>query len=323
MTEIVIGSRGSALALAQTNWVAEKIKLHNPGIETRVEIIRTKGDKILDTPLAKIGDKGLFVKEIEIALAEGLIDVAVHSLKDLPSEMTAGLMIGAVPPRADPSDVLLSYHGRLSDLPSGSKIGSSSLRRKAQLAHFRPDLEFHDLRGNLDTRIRKLQAGEYDAIVVACAGLQRLDWNGKADVGAGPAVEKIPFEICLPAVGQGALAVQIRESDTSTAGMVAPLDDKPTRAAVTAERVLLAALGGGCQAPIAALAVPDGDSLVLNAMAASLDGSELVRASETDRMTDAAALGERTARVLLDGGAREILAEVRERVATEFGRYED
>ena len=175
MIEVVIGSRGSALALAQANWVADRIKQHNPGVETRIEIIRTKGDKILDTPLAKIGDKGLFVKEIEVALAGGRIDVAVHSMKDLPSEITEGLAIGAIPERADPSDVLLSYRGRISELPAGSRVGSSSLRRRAQLMSFRPDLEFSDLRGNLDTRLRKLESGEYEGIVVAYAGLERLN----------------------------------------------------------------------------------------------------------------------------------------------------
>jgi len=347
MTEVVIGSRGSALALAQTRWVADSIQLHNPGIETRIEIIRTKGDKILDTPLAKIGDKGLFVKEIEIALLEGRIDLAVHSMKDLPTDAAPGLLIGAVPPRADPSDVLLSGCGGLFDLPPGSSVGSSSVRRKAQLLHVRPDLSFHDLRGNLDTRIRKLQTGEYDAIVVAYAGLHRLQREGKAGVGLWPypgtaagilpgppepsrhpepvegcnpeeagerelTWEKLPPGICLPAVGQGALAVQVRENDALTAQLVAPLDDPASRAAVTAERALLAALGGGCQAPIAALAVAQGDRLTLCAMAASLDGKALVRASEEEGIANAEALGEHTAQVLLASGARQILSEVRQ-----------
>lgn len=305
MAEIVIGSRGSALALVQTNWTAEWIKLNNPGIETRIEIIKTKGDKILDVPLAKIGDKGLFVKEIELALSEGRIDLAVHSMKDVPSEMMDGLVIGAVPKRVDPSDVLISRRGRLSELPAGSRIGSSSLRRKAQILNFRPDLEFHDLRGNLDTRLRKLTENEYDAIILASAGLERLKWDGEI-------AERIPFDVCLPAVGQGALAVQIRGNDNRTASIIARLDDGPSRAAITAERALLSTLGGGCQIPIGGVAVPDGETLVLSAVVASLDGTKIIRAQESDKIDNAASLGERTARVLLDAGAREILENIRE-----------
>lgn len=305
MTEIVIGSRGSALALTQTNWVAERIKLHNPGIEPRIEIIKTKGDKILDTPLAKIGDKGLFVKEIESALSEGRIDLAVHSMKDLPSEMMEGLVIGAVPKRVDPSDVLLSLQGGLTALPTGAKIGSSSLRRKAQILNFRSDLEFRDLRGNLDTRIRKLQDGEYDAIIVAYAGLLRLKWDGEI-------TQKIPFDVCLPAVGQGALAVQVRGNDERTARVVAPLDDKPSHIAITAERALLAALGGGCQIPIGGVAVADEDRLVLSAMVASLDGKQIIRTEEADSIENVEVLGKRAAEALLDSGAREILSTIRE-----------
>lgn len=313
MPEIVIGSRGSKLALVQTDWVAEQIQLNNPGVGVRVEIIRTKGDKILDTPLAKIGDKGLFVKEIEVALAAGRIDLAVHSMKDLPSDMTEGLIIGAVPKRVDPSDVLLSPKGRLADLPPGAKIGSSSLRRRAQLMAFRPDLDFHDLRGNLDTRVRRLQTGDYDGIILAYAGLRRLGWDGEI-------AEKISFDICLPAVGQGALAVQIREEDTALVRALRVLDDRPSRAAVTAERALMSALGGGCQTPIAANARVDGDNLIMRAMVASLDGGRLVRAEETGIMENAAALGLRTAEKLLSAGAREILEEVRRSVGpTDMG----
>lgn len=305
MAEIVIGSRGSVLALTQANWVVDEIKRNNPGVRTRVEIIRTTGDKILDTPLSKIGDKGLFVKEIEVALLEGRIDAAVHSMKDLPSEMTEGLAIGAVPPRVDPSDVLLSKKGRLFDLHSGAKVGSSSLRRKAQILHARPDLKLEDLRGNLDTRIRRLESGDYDAIILAYAGLYRLKWDG--DIA-----ERLPHDICLPAVGQGALAVEIRRNAARVAEIVEKLDDPRTRVAVTAERALLSVLGGGCQVPIAALAVPDGENLILNALVASLDGSEIIRTEETGRLVDAAALGERTANVLLDKGAKDILSKVRQ-----------
>lgn len=305
MAEVVIGSRGSVLALTQTNWVMDEIKLRNPGVRTRIEIIRTKGDKILDTPLAKIGDKGLFVKEIEAALVEGRIDAAVHSMKDLPSEMMEGLTIGAVPPRVDSSDVLLSNKGRLFNLPPGAKIGSSSLRRKAQLMHIRPDLAYKDLRGNLDTRVRRLRSGDYDAIILAYAGLYRLKWNGEI-------TERLLHDVCLPAAGQGALAVQIRKTDARMAEIVDKLDDPLSRAAVTAERSLLAALGGGCQVPIAAYAVPYEDKLILKALAASLDGSEIIRVEETGTLTDAAALGERTADILLKQGAEAILLKARE-----------
>ena len=313
MYEITIGSRGSKLALTQTEWVADQIKLHNPGVVTLVEIIRTKGDKILDTPLAKIGDKGLFVKEIEVALVAGKIDLAVHSMKDLPSEMMEGLIIGAVPKRVDPSDVLLSNKGKLAELPPGAKIGSSSLRRRAQLMASRPDLDFHDLRGNLDTRIRRLQTGDFDGIILAYAGLHRLRWDGQI-------AEKIPFDVCLPAVGQGALAIQMRGDDNLILELLEPMDHAPTRAAVTAERSLMAALSGGCQTPIAANASPDGDNLVLKAMVSSLDGKTLVRAEETDIMENAAALGEKVASQLLERGAKDILEEVRRSVGpTDMG----
>ncbi len=315
MTELLIGSRGSVLALAQTKWVADRIRLHSPEVETRVEIIKTKGDKILDTPLAKIGDKGLFVREIEVALAEGKIDLAVHSLKDLPSEMTDGLTIAATPARVDPSDTLLSKRGGLSDLPAGAKVGTSSLRRKAQLMAFRPDLVFEDLRGNLDTRIRRLQAGDFDAIVLAKAGLHRLKWDAKGAFDAKLLVEMLPFEICLPAVGQGALGVQVRTGDDRTVGIVRRLNDELTEAAVTAERALLAALGGGCQAPIAALAIPKSGNIELDALVAALNGKNIVRVKQTDKMTNAAALGEKTAQVLLESGAREILEDVRKQSA--------
>lgn len=320
MKQIVIGSRGSALALTQTNWIADKIKLHNPGIETRIEIIRTKGDKILDTPLSKIGDKGLFVKEIELALADGRIDLAVHSMKDLPSEMMDGLVLGAVPARVDPCDVLLSNKGYLKDLPEGARIGSSSLRRKAQILHHRPNLEFHDLRGNLDTRIKKLQNGDFDAIILAYAGLFRLgligDDSGRAKAVEGccsiEMIDKLPFDICLPAVGQGALAIEIRENDEKVAGLVAPIDDSASRAAVTAERALLAVLGGGCQVPIAAIAASDGENLIIDALVASIDGKRLVRTHKSDKLNNAKSLGEQAAMALLESGAREILLDVRE-----------
>lgn len=337
MTRIVIGSRGSALALAQANWTAAKIKFYNPGIEIRIEVIKTQGDKMLDVPLPKIGDKGLFVKEIEAALLEKKIDLAVHSMKDLPTEMCEGLTIGAIPERVDPSDVLLSTCGRLSELPAGARIGSSSLRRRAQILNARPNLNFCDIRGNLDTRIRRLKGGYYDAIIVAAAGLHRLGWEAtrtspshslprRGDESCsslprrgkercppcqgglqGVLMEKLPFEICLPAAGQGALAVQIRTNDLRLAEIVSPLNDGLTCAAVTAERSLLLALGGGCQTPIAALATPKDNELVLDAMVASLDGHRIIRAREKDKIENAEALGKHAAATLLELGARTII----------------
>lgn len=305
MTQIVIGSRGSALALAQANWVSERIKLHNPGVEVRIEVIKTKGDKILDTPLSRIGDKGLFVKEIEAALIEKKIDLAVHSMKDLPSDSNEALIVAAIPERVDPCDVLVSKSGGLDQLTPGSRVGTSSLRRKAQLLHHRPDLEFFDLRGNLDTRIAKLESGDYDAIILAFAGLHRLGLDDKI-------TEKIPFDVSLPAVGQGALAVQIRKNDAEMMQIVAPIDDPVSRAAVSAERALLSALGGGCQTPIAALAQMEQDSLVLRSMVSSLDGREVIRATGKDSAENAESLGKRTAEVLLESGANDILQRITE-----------
>jgi hydroxymethylbilane synthase len=315
MTELVIGSRGSALALAQTNWVADNIKLHNPDVEIRVEVIKTKGDKILDTPLAKIGDKGLFVKEIELALADGTIDLAVHSMKDLPSEMTEGLTIGAVPKRVHPCDVLLSKKGLLADLPPGSTIGSSSLRRKAQILHHFPELDFHDLRGNLDTRINRLLEDRFDGIILAFAGLKRLGLlsrDGTMEKHPSVTVERLSFDVCLPAVGQGALAIQIREGDGRTADMIRPLNDFSSYASVIAERALLSNLGGGCQVPIAAIAAKAGRWLRMKAMVASLDGTEIIYAKRTDDSSNAAELGKRIADELIDAGADQLLALDRE-----------
>lgn len=260
MSRIVLGSRGSALALAQTRWVAERLQEAHPGLEAAVEIFSTAGDRIQDRPLPAIGGKGLFTRELEEALLDGRIDGAVHSLKDLPTEMTPGLTLGAIPARENPADVLVSRTGgTLAELPPGAVVGTSSPRRRAQLARLRPDLNFTDLRGNVPTRLRKVREGVVDATVLAAAGLARLGLLEEAHGWA------LPPELMLPAPGQGALALQIRSGDAHVADLAAALHDPATAHAVAAERAVLAALGTGCSAPVGALARMEGDMLVLDA----------------------------------------------------------
>jgi hydroxymethylbilane synthase len=304
MKRLTVGTRGSALALRQTNWVIGQLRSRHPGLEIETEVIKTKGDKILDVPLAKIGDKGLFVKEIEQALLDGEIDFAVHSMKDLPTEMAEGLCIAAVPAREDPCDVLISNGPGLRDLPGEARIGSSSLRRCAQLHNFRADLRVCDLRGNLDTRLRKQDEGEYDAIILAYAGLHRMGWADRI-------TEKIPTEICLPAVGQGALAIQARAWDDETLRLLSALEHAESRAAVTAERSLMRVLEGGCQVPIGALGCMRDGRLHITGVVASLDGARLVRGEASGDPSDPDALGRELGRVLLAGGADKILRELK------------
>ena len=295
---LVIASRGSQLALWQARWAEEQLTL--AGHECRIKIIKTTGDKITDVPLAKVGAKGLFTKEIEEALLDERADLAVHSLKDLPTELPRGLVLAGVPPREDPRDAIVGP--RLADLPHGARVGTSSLRRAAQLRKARPDLVIESVRGNLDTRLRKLDEGLYDAIVLAAAGLKRLGWADRI-------AELLPPEVMCPAVGQGALAL---ESRATGAGMeaCAALDDPEIRAAVTAERAVLGALGGGCQVPIGAHAVVEAGRLRLLAIVASPDGVELVRAQSDGAVSEAAALGRTLGSELLDRGARRILDAV-------------
>jgi hydroxymethylbilane synthase len=304
MNEIVIGSRGSALALTQTNWVAEQIYRHNPAVRTRVEIIKTSGDRILDTPLSRIGDKGLFVKELEVALLESRVDIAVHSMKDLPTDMPDGLCIAAIPERAEQCDVLVSSFAALDQLPAGARIGSGSLRRRAQILSYRPDLQMLELRGNLDTRLKKLDSGEYDAIILACAGLQRLGLGARV-------TQKLSFDICVPAVGQGALAIQSRAADERVRSILAPLEDASARAEVVAERALMAALDGGCQTPIGAVASADGGTLRLCAVVASTDGKTVIRREGTGSVSSPEELGLSVAGELMDAGAKDILEMAR------------
>lgn len=295
---LVIASRGSQLALWQARWVQQK--LAERGHEARIEIIKTTGDKITDVPLAKVGTKGLFTKEIEEALLDGRADLAVHSLKDLPTELPAGLVLAAIPVREDPRDAIVGK--RLDDLPKGAKVGTSSLRRAAQLRQIRPDLEVESIRGNLDTRVRKLDEGLYDAVVLAAAGLKRLGWSERI-------AELLPAEIMCSAVGQGALAIETRTEGAGYQACLA-LDDPQTRAAVTAERAVLGALGGGCQVPIGAYATVKNGRLHMVAVVASPDGSDMVRGETNGSVTDAARLGSALGADLLDRGARKILDAV-------------
>jgi hydroxymethylbilane synthase len=295
---LVIGSRGSQLALWQATWIGAR--LAERGHETRIEIIKTTGDKITDVPLAKVGTKGLFTKEIEEALLDGRIDLAVHSLKDLPTEVPAGLTIAAIPEREDARDALVG--ARLADLPAAAKVGTSSLRRAAQLRLVRRDLAIESVRGNLDTRVRKLDEGQYAAIVLAAAGLTRLGWAHRI-------AEILSPEVMCPAVGQGALAVETRATGDAR-DICAALNHAATRAAVTAERAVLASLGGGCQVPIGAYAEVFGEILKLIAVVIAPDGSRMVRKSDRGAVNDAGRIGDRTGATLLADGAREILDQV-------------
>ncbi|UYZ12449.1 MULTISPECIES: hydroxymethylbilane synthase [Brevibacillus] len=303
-----VGTRRSMLALTQTNWVVDQLKRLAPEAAFELHEIVTKGDRILDVTLSKVGGKGLFVKEIEQSLLDKETDLAVHSLKDMPAELPEGLVIGAIPKRVDPRDVLLSKDGKtLDELPHGALVGTSSLRRSAQLLAYRPDIQIESLRGNIDTRIRKLNEGNFDAIILAAAGLERVKWDGTIS-------QYLPVEISVPAVGQGALAIECRADDEETLALLRRLDDPPTRLAVTAERSFLHRLQGGCQVPIGAYATvaeASGDAVptvTLTGLVASPDGKRVFKRTATG--TDPAALGRELAETLLAEGAGEVLAEV-------------
>jgi hydroxymethylbilane synthase len=295
---LVIASRGSQLALWQANWVRDRLAAL--GRESCIEIIKTTGDKITDVPLARVGTKGLFTKEIEEALLEGRADLAVHSMKDLPTDLPAGLALGAVPPREDARDAIVGK--KLAELAAGAKVGTSSLRRAAQLRALRPDLVVESIRGNLDTRLRKLDEGRYDAIVLAAAGLKRLGWGERI-------AEILEPEVMCPAVGQGALAIETRAAGEGF-DAVSALDHAPARAAVTAERAVLGALGGGCQVPIGAYASVEGGRLRMRGVVASPDGSETVRAHADGPAAEAERIGRQLGADLLERGARRILDAV-------------
>jgi len=278
---MLIATRGSALARAQAETVARQ--LGALGVRVELRIITTTGDRLQRAPQMAT-DKGLFVKEIEVALLAGEVDLAVHSLKDLPTAIPPGLKLAAVPQRADPRDALVSRAGGLADLPRGARVGTSSLRRRAQLLRARPDLKILDLRGNVDTRLRKLDSGQYDAIVAAAAGLERLGLDHRITQHLDP-------QVCLPAAGQGALAVEARADDEEAIGVARGIDDAPTRACVQAERALLAGLGGGCRVPMGALAQVEGGRLRLRGMVASQDGSRAVFATRVGEPNRAQELG--------------------------------
>ncbi len=300
MAKLRIGSRGSQLALWQANHV--KFLLEGRGHQVEIEIIKTTGDKITEVALAKVGTKGMFTKEIEEALDERRVHLAVHSLKDLPTELAPQFELAAIMKRQDPRDAFLSLkYDKFTDLPQGARVGTSSLRRQAQLKSVRPDLDIHPLRGNVDTRLRKLEEGQYQAIILAAAGLNRLGLTQRVRETIGP-------EVVCPAVGQGALGIECRADDPGTRELLGFLDDKPTRLACAAERALLRKLGGGCQVPIGAYAEIKNGNLQLTAVVARPDGSTVLREQQTG--SDPEKLGAEVAETLLRRGARDILREV-------------
>lgn len=303
--EIIIGARESRLALWQANWVKDRLQEGAPEYHYRIAGIKTLGDKILDTALAKIGDKGIFTKELELALLRGEIDLAVHSMKDLPTVLPAGLAVGAVCRRENPGDALVSRQNqKLEALPGQASIGTSSLRRAAQLLHCRSDLSIRNLRGNVDTRLRKMEEERLDAVVLSAAALQRLGLGGRI-------TQLLPPEICLPAVGQGAIGVEIRAGDETIQNLVLYLDDPESRAAITAERAFLRRLEGGCQIPAGALGIVTRGRLRLEGVVASPDGRQLVRSSMSGPAGEAADIGAGLAEELVHMGAGELLRQMR------------
>ncbi|MEO5365798.1 MAG: hydroxymethylbilane synthase [Magnetococcus sp. WYHC-3] len=299
-----IGTRGSALALWQARWVKSRLQQCHPGLEVDLVPISTRGDRILDVPLAKVGGKGLFVKELEQALLDGSVDLAVHSMKDVPAEFPAGLGLDALLEREDPRDALVSqHHATLEALPQGARVGSSSLRRQSQLKRLRPDLEVSWLRGNVQTRIDKMLRGEFDAVLLAAAGLKRLDLAHHIRVCLEP-------EVMLPAVGQGVVGLEVRLDDSRTRALTAPLDHAPTRACVLAERAFLAALEGGCQVPIAGHATLEEGILTLRGLVADVTGQRIFQDAIAGPQAHGEEMGRVLAATLLERGAGDVLREV-------------
>ncbi len=304
MKKIRIGTRKSPLALWQAYFVRDRLQAAHPGIEVEIVKMSTEGDRILDTPLAKVGGKGLFVKELENGLLNGDVDIAVHSMKDVTVDLPDGLHIPVICEREDPTDAFVSNaFSDLDDLPPGARVGTSSLRRQCQLSAAYPDFEIISLRGNVNTRLKKLDDGEYDAIILASAGLKRLGFDERIRA-------QIPSNVSLPAVGQGAVGVECRVDDAETNAAIAPLDHAETHTRVVAERALNAKLEGGCQVPIAAHAEIAGDTLYLRALVGRVDGSEIIRAETSGAPDQAQQLGEAVADSLLAQGAGDILKEV-------------
>ena len=295
-----IGTRGSLLAKWQAEFVRQRL-FAATGIEPEIVVIKTAGDKMLNAPVAQIGGKGIFIKELEEALLEETIDLAVHSVKDIPTDIPSRLMFPAVCKRDDVRDCLVG--STIANLRQGARVGTSSLRRQAQLRHVRPDLDLRDLRGNVDTRLRKVESGEYEAVVVSKAGLDRLGFSKRISEVLSP-------EVCMPAVGQGAIAVECRLQDREAEDLLAPLDDAETRAAVIAERALLGALHGGCQVPMGAFARVEHGDLAMDACVCSVHGAQCVRQHASAPPEQAAQLGAHMAQLLIEAGAQSILEEV-------------
>ena len=299
-----IGTRGSKLALVQSEWVKKEVQARHPGVRVELVKIKTKGDKIVDAPLSKVGGKGLFVKEIEEALLKKEVDLAVHSMKDVPAELQKGLELSVCPKREDPRDAFVSTHFRsVDDLPQGASIGTSSLRRSAQLLHLRPDLQFVPLRGNVDTRLRKLDNKEVQAIVLAAAGLRRLGLSERITALFSP-------EVVLPAIGQGVLGLEVREKDQKTQDLISFLNDPETEMAARAERAFLKELEGGCQVPLAGYARVEKDRIVLDGMVAELDGSVILRQQRSGGKDRPEEIGVALARQLKAAGADRILEKI-------------
>jgi len=298
-----IGTRSSPLALWQAEWVKARLLEMDEVAEVELVKIKTSGDKILDVPLAKVGGKGLFTKEIEEALLRGDADLAVHSMKDVPTDIPDGLKVDVIPEREDPSDALISRGVKLADLPPGAQIGTSSLRRRAQLKRLRPDFVIVDLRGNIETRLRKLDSENLDAVILASAGIKRMGYTDRI-------TEQISGDVMLPAVGQGALAIETRINDEEVNSVVGRLHHQPTAVCVLAERFFLKKLEGGCQVPIAGDATLEGENLTLEGLVGDLDGQRLIRETQTGPAGDYEKIGIALAEQLLEQGAAEILAEV-------------
>jgi hydroxymethylbilane synthase len=300
-----IATRKSQLALWQAEHVAALLRKNHPGLVVELVPMSTKGDRIQDRSLAAIGGKGLFIKELEVALEDHRADIAVHSMKDVPGDLPAGLEIAAVLPRADPRDALLARNAtRLSDLPEGARVGTSSLRRQAQLLAVRPDLKIEALRGNVDTRLRRLDDGELEAIILACAGLIRLGWESRITGRLEPSD-------CLPAVAQGIIGIECRSGDHATRSLLQSLNDPPTRCAMDAERAFAGRLGGSCQSPIAAYATLNDRQLTLQGLVAEPDGSRLLRGSITGAASETRSLGVQLAERVLNDGAGPLLERLR------------
>ena len=305
MNKVIIGSRGSPLALWQANWVKDLLQGQHSDLAVDIKIIKTSGDKIQDVPLAKIGGKGLFVKEIEEGLLKREVDFAVHSMKDMPIIFPVNLCIACVTKRENPFDALISRNDiKLDDLPKGAKIGTGSLRRMSQLLYYRPDLNMVPLRGNLETRLKKLKSEGLDAIILAAAGLIRLGWDDRI-------TEIIAPEILLPAMGQGAVGIETRKNDVDNQILLADIDDEETHYALDAERALVSQLEGGCNVPIGSFATLNGDQITLKGLVASLDGKTMYKKELTDLKTNAVALGRKMGNELIEMGADRIMQEIK------------